>query len=396
LSKTDSSSSVIRVNLLQTNISADCDSEGKFSLSSVPAGTYYLYANLGDTYKAIRSSVTVKEDETTAVDNFYLSKTGNISGKVTIEDSDDYSGILVKERSTGIETYTNSSGAFLLTAIPAGTWSLSISKAGLNEITRSNVAVTSDATTQLADILLTEIGSVTTIASIAVTEYTGIEMISSEMNNKIALSCTPAGGAGNDIFILDIDAQSSEKILSDYTAETNPCFANTDTLLLYAKNGSLYSKDLAAGTETLLVTGGSAPFWNHKTSELLYTKNGGIWKRTGLTDFESDVMITNIGTNARQEINSGKILFNRGNEVWLMDSAGNNQTLVATTGRNACWMSSQYEVLYEWDGNIYRKNVMSSNAYNVVSQAVSPVWLPAYSKVVYYSTSANKIQSMQL
>lgn len=390
------SASVIEVTLLQTNIKTECDSEGNFSLSSVPAGTYYIYANLGDSYKVVRSSVVVTEGETTTVDNFYLAKTGSISGKVTIEDADEYSGILVKEISTGIETYTDSQGAYILTGIPAGIWSLSISKAGLNEITRSNVAITSDATTQLADILLTELGSVSTIATVAVTEYTGIQMSAAELNNKILLSCTPSGAGNNDIYLLDIDGMTSSKILSDYTSEIDPEFAKTDTIILYTKNGSIYSNDLSTGTDSLIVSGGSDPFWNYKTSELFFTKNGGIWSRQGFTDYESDAMITNIGSNPCQELNSGKILFNRGNELWLMDSAGSNQTLVATSGRNACWMSSQYEVLYEWDGDIYRKNVMSSNAYNVVSNAVAPVWLPAYSKVVYYSTTANKIQTMQL
>ncbi|PKK91666.1 MAG: hypothetical protein CVV64_03095 [Candidatus Wallbacteria bacterium HGW-Wallbacteria-1] len=394
--KTGDASGSIVVTLLNTRISTECDSEGRFSLTEVPAGKYTLLASLGDTYKAIRSEVSVETDGVSEVDNFYLGKTGRITGTVYIDGAEDHSGVTVRETSTDIEVITDSLGNYALEALPAGIWTISFSKAGVNDISRSNVAVTSDATTQLSRVVLSAIGAVTDILYIETSDTSTVGIAISDRGDRLAVSYRNPVSGNSDIGVANLDGTDFSLAVSSYLDDLNPCWSDSDNSIVYSRGGSLFSMALASAADTLLIQGGTSGHWNPANSSLLHVLNGGIWVRPADTEGEADVSLTNIGTHPRQEINSGKVIFCRGSEIWLMDSEGNNQTLVSTEGKNPCWLSSQYEILYEWNGDIYRKNVMSSSAYKVVSGGVSPAWIPSQSRVVYYSPEDKKVRMMQL
>lgn len=398
LSKTDGSDSgVISVSLLQTNIKTECDSEGLFSLSLVPAGSYQLMASIGTSYKTVRNSVSVSSGETTMIDNFFLARTGMVSGRVLIDGAEEFSGIRVKEMYTGTEVFTDAAGSYSIAGLPPGLWSLSFSKSGFNEITRSSVAVTSDATTQLSDVILSKIGAVTDIVSVA-TNLPGEMSISvSSRGDRIVFSYPSQVSGVSDAYVCDLDGSDLTAVASDAADETGPVWASSDNFVVYSKAGSVFSVNPKSPAQvSLLVSNGEDPFWNAVTGKLLFSRNGGVWAMNGLDGVDSAAAVANIGSNPVQEPNSGKILYTKGNEIWLMDGSGNNQTMVASQGRRPCWTSSQYEILYEWDGDIYRKNVMSSTSYKVVSGGVAPAWIPSQSKVVFYSPEAGRIRMMQL
>lgn len=398
LQKTDGTDSgVITVSLLQTNIKTECDSEGMFSLSPVPVGNYQLMAVIGTTYKTVRGSVSVLSGQSTQIDNFFLSRTGTVSGLVRIDGAEDFSGVKVKELYTGVEVYTDTFGHFSIAGLPPGMWSISFAKSGFNEITRSSVAVTSDATTQLSDIILSRIGAVTDIVAIATNLPGEVTISVAARGDRIAFSFPSQVSGLSDVYICGLDGSGVTTIASDSADESGPAWAQSDNTVLFSRAGSIFSVNPKTPDQgTLVVSGGEDPIWNSISGKLLFSKNGGIWSMNGLDGVDSASALTNIGSGPEQELNSGKILYTKGNEIWLMDSNGNNQTMVSSQGRKPCWTSSQYEILYEWDGDIYRKNVMASTSYKVVSGGVAPAWIPSQSKVVFFSPEAGRIRMMQL
>jgi len=146
-----------------TTTSGEEGSEGDFSLSNVPAGSYTLnvYAEGYDSYS---ESVVVTNGENTEVDVVFLAETpGGISGIVKEAGSETtfISGATVSVTlSGGVYTFnssagTNASGEFVIEQLPVGNYELTVSADGYSIYSHAvEIGVTAGATTEDIEIEL--------------------------------------------------------------------------------------------------------------------------------------------------------------------------------------------------------------------------------------------------
>src|SRR5512142_1140796 len=93
---------------------------GKYTLSDLEAGSYTVYASSGDSLeKAVLTSVTVAAGKAVTAADLQLTPTGTISGTATLAGSP-AQGILVYIVGTSYAAYTNASGEYALSSVPAG------------------------------------------------------------------------------------------------------------------------------------------------------------------------------------------------------------------------------------------------------------------------------------
>lgn len=102
---------------VQTTTSSD----GSFTLPDLAAGTYTVYAVSNDSSEgAVARTVTVSADTAATVETLVLTATGTVSGTVTWSGaSSGNGGILVYIAGTSYMAYTDDSGAFKITGVPA-------------------------------------------------------------------------------------------------------------------------------------------------------------------------------------------------------------------------------------------------------------------------------------
>ncbi len=128
--------------------SATTDTNGNYSFSPVPAGTYTFAASRSG-YLSRTSSVTVTNGVTTTA-NFLLASAGKLSGTVKTGSGAALSGATVKVTggviATTVTLTTSSTGTYATSWIPVGSYTVTVSKSGFTTQTKS-ANVTTGATT---------------------------------------------------------------------------------------------------------------------------------------------------------------------------------------------------------------------------------------------------------
>lgn len=114
-----------------TDIYSFTDSKGSFFLPAVPAGTYNLSITKSGYEEKNISGVKVLHNKITDTGTSILFlQRGDIQGKAFLEGSNDHSGISIIVEGAGKTGFTDSSGNFLITQIPVGTYDLTFRKTG--------------------------------------------------------------------------------------------------------------------------------------------------------------------------------------------------------------------------------------------------------------------------
>ena len=132
------------------SFSALTDRDGNFMISAIPAGEQTITISKSR-YNEESHDVTVDWDSVSTIGSpspIMLSPaTGSISGRVTLEDTDDASGVVVEIEGTGISiTITEISGVFTIPNVPVGNQDLIASKTGYMD-SKLTVLVSADITT---------------------------------------------------------------------------------------------------------------------------------------------------------------------------------------------------------------------------------------------------------
>ena len=145
---------------VQVNIgdfTAFTNSEGYFIKSDLPLGQYAIALSKdGYTTKTLAQKVSIESNKTATIGEQMLSSLyGSLSGTVKLQEVADYSGILVTV--SGSQTYTastTSDGSYSVSALLPGTYSVILSKAGFVSKTISDVVITADTNTIVAENIL--------------------------------------------------------------------------------------------------------------------------------------------------------------------------------------------------------------------------------------------------
>jgi sugar lactone lactonase YvrE len=127
--------------------------DGTFTIS-VPAGTYNVVAGkVGTAWRAVRWSVQAGENV-----NLALVPTGEIAGAVSAAGNQDLTGTAVFVPGTDLVAYTDAAGAYRLTGVPVGTYTLAVRGPAFALARSTDLVVKAGAVTSAAAISLVPLG----------------------------------------------------------------------------------------------------------------------------------------------------------------------------------------------------------------------------------------------
>jgi Carboxypeptidase regulatory-like domain len=147
------------VSLDGTSATATTDSSGAFTLSGVAAGTYTVRATKTGFDTQTITGVSVRGGVATTVEAVTLAiSRGSIAGQVVLSPKADadYAGVTLSLTGTAFSTTSTTSGAYVFTAIPVGTYELVASSNDFGRKTVGSVTVTSAATSNVSAITLVQ------------------------------------------------------------------------------------------------------------------------------------------------------------------------------------------------------------------------------------------------
>ncbi|NOJ93814.1 PEGA domain-containing protein [Corallococcus coralloides] len=149
----------IAVQLVGTDHSTVTDAEGRFTFTGVLTGTYTLRASR-EGYAQYEQQVEVRADAQTSVSQTLTRERGSVAGTVLLEGGVGVANIEVALVDTAFTTQTNDQGAFALTGIPTGTYTLRARRDTYLPY-EQQVEVRTNAQTSVSGLLYRERGGVT-------------------------------------------------------------------------------------------------------------------------------------------------------------------------------------------------------------------------------------------
>lgn len=156
------------------------DSDGDFIISGIPTGTYNLLISR-DGYedkeiKGVEVKANLVADPGNGSSISLFLQRGEVEGYAFLEGETDHSGILVSVEGSGKTGMTDSSGHYLISLIPVGTYNIKFKKDGFDEKIVTDVLITKNFTTPVTDVLLfISRGSIAGVAHLeGSTDHSGI------------------------------------------------------------------------------------------------------------------------------------------------------------------------------------------------------------------------------
>ncbi|WP_158616624.1 beta-sandwich domain-containing protein [Corallococcus sp. CA054B] len=149
----------IAVQLVGTEHATVTDAEGRFTLTGVITGTYPLRASR-DGYAQYEQQVEVRANAQSSVSQTLTRERGTVAGTVLLEGGVGVANIEVALVDTDFTTQTNDQGAFALTGIPTGTYTLRARRDTYLPY-EQQVEVRANAQTSVSGLLYRERGDVT-------------------------------------------------------------------------------------------------------------------------------------------------------------------------------------------------------------------------------------------
>ena len=140
---------------------ATTDASGAYSLTGLAAGTYTVYASSRDSLeKAVATGVTVEAGKDVTASDLQLTPTGQISGTATLNGAVSGNlGIVVYIAGTSYAAISDNSGAFIISSVPVGTYTVYASLQGYNSANVPNISVTAGNTANAGTLNLTVAGA---------------------------------------------------------------------------------------------------------------------------------------------------------------------------------------------------------------------------------------------
>ena len=169
--------SVALVSVLGTNLSTAPNADGTFSLTGVPGGVYTVQVSVPgdeDRYQNTQYGVAVEATQTSTLPNLYVElMRGNLRGFVEVEHLDgsmDNSGVAVEVLEAGQTAITGETGAFAVTGLVKGQYTVRVAKPDYSAQTFYNINIDHQMDTTLnvvgADKLLLVRGSVSGVVNL--------------------------------------------------------------------------------------------------------------------------------------------------------------------------------------------------------------------------------------
>jgi hypothetical protein len=167
---------------------ATTDAAGTYTLTGLEAGTYTLNAASSDgVLKGLATSVYVAVGSTTSAPTLKLGPTGEIDGRVLLDDSSSSLGIAVFIAGSSFNAMTDANGYFAMSLVPAGVgYTLVASKVGYDSFV-TNASV--------------EVNKITTLATITLKKPTPVPVTGS-LSGSASLSDGPPD-AGIFVYLLN-------------------------------------------------------------------------------------------------------------------------------------------------------------------------------------------------
>ncbi len=131
--------------------------DGRFAFADPALGKYNLEAVQSEDFKVFRQGVTVRKGKGTEVGYLNLARTGRIAGRVTAPEAPgvtDFLGVDVYIPGSSYVGKTDRAGAYTISGVAPGTFTLVASKAGLGTAVVSEVTVRPDGRTPAPDLPL--------------------------------------------------------------------------------------------------------------------------------------------------------------------------------------------------------------------------------------------------
>ena len=147
-----------------TTLQTSTNSNGDFTLSQVPSGTYIVKAHKVNYVQQNKPQVDVKPEQVSTV-NVELDTPGKICGSVKLQDETNNAGIIVYIKNAGF-TITDDKGNFSFDSLEEGTYEITAKEYGYKTFT-TLVSVEKGKTKDLGEIELNKIASLSVFGAIA-------------------------------------------------------------------------------------------------------------------------------------------------------------------------------------------------------------------------------------
>lgn len=155
---TDKSVSSLKVSVEgYPSLFAATDNEGNFEITDVPDGQYCISAfaeNNEDVLYAFRKCNITVSAARTDVGSIPLEETGSLTGLVTLEGGNNHLGITIYAAGTSFSAFSGETGGYSISNIPAGIYTIVLSKDGYVTQAFSNIAIEAGLSTTLNDVVL--------------------------------------------------------------------------------------------------------------------------------------------------------------------------------------------------------------------------------------------------
>ncbi len=152
------SPSGVTLTVMETGATTTTDSQGQFSFTGLPLGTYTLRAQK-DGYAAVQQSVTVRTGAPASVSFTLARARGRVEGTALLEGESNHAGISLSLLETGATATTDAQGRFAFTSVAAGTYTLEARRSGY-ALSQQSVTVREDQPSTLSFTLARERGGV--------------------------------------------------------------------------------------------------------------------------------------------------------------------------------------------------------------------------------------------
>ena len=132
----------------------NCAKDGSYSFSDLQPGVYTIYAVSPDSQeKAVCKSITVTAGETLEIPDLTLTATGSLSGRITLDNSqNNNAGFVVFAAGTSFMAVTGSSGNFTISGVPANTsYEIVVMKGSFTYLWKTNIQAAPLADTQIGE-----------------------------------------------------------------------------------------------------------------------------------------------------------------------------------------------------------------------------------------------------
>lgn len=214
------------IRIIELNVSAPSDSNGYFSFTGVRIGTYTIEGTAANYSTARTNNIVIVENQTTNMPDLRLSSSpGSLAGICRNSAGSPLAGVSVTIMElTGFSVLTDSSGAFTISSVQPGTYTIKFSLANYSDLIEQSVKINSNQITNMGIVTIFPIpGSVSGKSTAGASVVLRGSSYSTTVNSSGAFAITNIN-PGN--YTLDISLTNHTPVSLNISVSPNQ---NTDT-----------------------------------------------------------------------------------------------------------------------------------------------------------------------